>query len=62
MQDKAGIKTEAKIWVSIVELKEVFWMLNIVMIRDCDQLRPLQISKGAQVNKFILQFFHSLYN
>ena len=32
------------------------------IVGDCDQLEPLQISKGARINKFVLQSSHGLYD
>lgn len=60
-QDKAGIEIEARIQIPIIQLKKTSQMVSIVMVGDCDLLRPLQISKRAQIRKFILQSSYSLY-
>ena len=62
IQDKAGMETKARTWVPIVKLKEASQMVGIVRVGDCNQLKPLPISKGAQINEFALQISHSLYD
>ena len=54
MQNKTKIEIEAKIKVSIIKLKEVSYVIGIVILGDCDYLGLLQICKRAQINKFVL--------
>lgn len=57
IQNKAKIETEAKTQVPIIKLKKTSQVVNIVMIRDCDQLRALQISKRPESTNLSCQYF-----
>lgn len=61
MQDKAGMELEARTWVSITKLQMASQMVGIVIVGDRNQLGPLQLSKGANINKFGLQSSQSLF-
>lgn len=60
MRDEAGMEVEARTWVPITKLKMAHQVVGIVMVGDRNQLGPLQLSKGANFNKFGLQSSYSL--
>lgn len=62
MQNEAGIETEARTWVPIIQLKEASGVVGIVTVGDRNQLEPVQLSKGARINEFGLHSSHSLYD
>lgn len=49
MPDEAGVEMKARPWVPITKLQIA---PQVVMVGDRNQLGPLQLSKGANINEF----------
>lgn len=52
IQDEARMEIEARTWVLIVNLKETSWVIDIVIVGDCDELRLLYMSKRIKIYEF----------